>query len=857
MINTPFGINLVSSLMQGTGLQLNPITSGLVGTSHTTSAYTPGTLLTDTCLLDITNSIQAAYNTLGVHIDTATYANLIAIGSSTIPALGNSKPPSYSWIGPANSGDPTSTSAQEISWYPYTATATTNVYPSTNPTPKQWSNLTQTTYNPNITQWGWIRLFALQAWNEFNYNGLPSGSSIVYKDFLSSFQTCSGFLDSTNQTINAISNSLTFLKNTYSNNDDLITADITGVNLATYDFGRDLIALGRALDLSTISTFGLPSNLLKTMQKNNALTGSVTYAIISSGMTPTEINEILNGQPTTKLQEQQIYGAFSIIVEEDLQNVLIPLNCSTKGLTNLTDLLNPLKLFPNSYASLTVPVYNATPGPTNSKTYYQIYNGTGVNMQLSSTAIENIIGPSDVSPLSTVANDIGTNFQLPPSGFGSYSRGIIPDAVSIASGAFSFSMQQISNISNIPIEKFAQVVSNLETSKGLPLTAGTSIPTNETLNIEALNQIAYGSGPSGTFTMSDFFGCMTGLPYQWTDIKNLLLQLQTTTLSTIYQNIYTTISTASTDVSATVQTYINNANNEINNILINNPVASKNLNRMWDLTGTQLTTEQRARDIALSPVPSPRENTLGSFPGSIIAYVNSMQDYSKRTEPHMHSQTIESISDTCSTSGQSQVALMRAIRNAARLLAAGIPVDNTIPTTQNTLTTKILMGNGTVSTGRQGQGVPAGNATFTIPADPNVLSYSCTANEGTNEVSSLGHFENAMNSYCVPTKMNKSMVLGSIPYEANVGDDLAGPNILQVSNPINPVAGGFEPQGECSALVTGKPMVPGSLGGSPYQNIIPPQLSIPYVSGILTAPTYNVGDAIDEVVRCNCDCWLA
>ena len=850
-VQTPFGANLLGSLLQNTGLNINPVTSGLVGTSNSVTSYTPGTVVTGTCLNDLTNAIQAGYNTLGVHLNLATYANLIAIGSSTIPALGNSLPPTYTWIGPANSGDTTSTSAQAVSWYPYTSTSTTNVYPSSLPTPLQWSSLTQTSYDPNITQWGWIRLFALQACYEFNWNNSPT-STAVYKDFLSSFQTVAGFLEQSNSTINALSNASTFLQNTYSNNNDLITGDITGVNLATPAFGKDLIASGKAIDLSTIDTFGLPSNLLMTLKKYNAITGSLTYAIVSSGISLSDFTSITTGTKPTMLQEQQLYGAYSIITGSDLADILIPLNCSTSGLTSLIDLLNPIKLFPNSYQSLTVPVYNSEAVSTNSKTYYRIYSNDSVN--LTQLTLPGVVQSTGVVGYGTI--DSGSGPQIKQLGFGAYSRGAIPEDISIATGAFSFSMQQINNIKNVPIEKFAQVVSNLETTAGLPLTAGTSVPANTTLTSGGINQMAYGSGPNGTYTMSDFFGCMTGLPYQWTDIKNTILQLQTSTLSTIYNQIYTTITTAGGNVSVAVQTLIDSANAEIASIQSKNPLLARDLNRMWNATGTQLTNEQRARDIALQPVPSPKSTALGSFPGTIVSYVNSIQNYSKQTAPNMHSQTIEAISSSCTAQGQSQIGLMRAIRNQERLSAAGITVDSTIPNTSNNLTTKILAGNGTVSIAKSGQGIPAGNATFTVPADHNVLSYSCSLNNGTNSVAPVGHFENADNSYCIPSSMNPAPVLGSIPYDARPGQDLAGPNITQVTNPITPVAGGFLPQGACSPLNLGNPMVPGSLGGSPYQNMIPPELSIPYTSGVLTTPTYTVPQAIDEVDRCNCDCWL-
>ena len=841
-VQTPFGANLLGSLLENTGLTINTVTSGLVGTSNSVTTYTPGSVVTGTCLNSLTNAIQAGYNTLGVNLNTSTYANLISIGSTTIPALGNSLPPTYTWIGPANSGDPTSTSAQAVSWYPYTATATTNVYPGSNPTPLQWSSLTQTTYNPDITQWGWIRLFALQARYEFNWNNSPTATP-VYKDFLSSFQTVSGFIEQSGSNINTLSNATTFLKNTYSNNNDLITADITGVNLATPAFGQDLIASGKAIDLSTIDTFGLPSNLLMTLKKYNAVTGSLAYAMLSTGIASDDLTNILAGTRPTMLQEQQLYGAYSIITGADLADILIPLNCSTSGLTSLVDLLNPLKLFPNSYQSLTVPVYNSEPSATNSKTYYRIYSADGINLE--QLTLPGVVASTGVVGYGTV--NTGNGPQIQQIGFGAYSRGAIPADISIASGAFSFSMQQINNIKNVPIEKFAQVVANLETTAGLPLTAGTSIPANAALTSGGINQMAYGSGPNGTYTMSDFFGCMTGLPYQWTDIKNAITNLQTANLSSIYSQIYTTISTASTDVSAAVQTLIDSANAEIASILSNNPSLARDLNRMWNVTGTQLTNEQRARDIALQPVPSPRTTALGSFPGTLVSYVNSMQTYSKQTAPNMQSQTIEAISDMSTIGGQSQIGLNRALRNQERLAFAGIPTDNIIPDTLPELTNKILVGNGTASIAKQGQGVPAGSATFTIPADSNVLPLPANP---------VGHFENTNNSYCVPSSMNHAPVLGSIPYNATVGQDLAGPNITQVSDPITPVAGGFLPQGVCSPLNLGKPVVPGSLGGSPYQNMVPPELSLPYTSGLLTAPTYTVPQAIDEVVLCNCDCWL-
>ena len=342
---SPLGVNTLSSLLQNIGFNINPIMVDYVGVSTTNSSCTSvGSIVSITSLLPLTYAIQDAY-TRG-QVNSTTYNNLISIGSTSIPALGNSPPTTFNWTG----------------------------YPN-------WAS--NYTYTNSVTQWGYVRLFALQAYNEFNYNSGLSLDSGAYKDFLSGFMTTYSFIEYSNSAILAVNNSKTFLDGTYSNMDDLITGDITGVSIATSLFGQDLITSGKAINLTSIATFGLPSNLLATLQQNNALTKSVSLALIASGITVSELGEILgNLANVTKEQERKIYDAFGIILGQDLQDILISLNCKTVGLESLCDLLNPQKLFPNSYETLTVPVYNTQGGPTNSKIYYPIYTNGGLNSNL-------------------------------------------------------------------------------------------------------------------------------------------------------------------------------------------------------------------------------------------------------------------------------------------------------------------------------------------------------------------------------------------------------------------------------------------------------------------------------------------
>jgi len=387
---TPLTVNVISSLLQSQGFYINPTAASYVGTSANNATYTSGAIVNDTCLFWLTNAINVAYQNLGNNVSTTTYDNLISIGAQSIPALGNSKPPTYiiddpsgNWQGQANTGFGISGNTdhgQDATWVPYL---------SENP-------------NVGVTQWGFIRLLALQAYNEFYYNAAADNDTKIvtatnpsYKDFLTTFYSCYGYTQTNNTIIYPIQNSLTFQDGTFSNQNDSITADLTGVSLSLQDFGQDLINLGLALNINRIDSFGLPSTLLQLLSQNKALTQDVNLALLSVGLSANEINDIANQTVVaTTDQEQKIYAAFLIITGSTLSQILVTLSCKTKGITSLADLLNVKKLFPISYTTLTVPIYNTTPGlPTNSKTYYLLFIDEQLNPQLTSAPVAAQIPP--------------------------------------------------------------------------------------------------------------------------------------------------------------------------------------------------------------------------------------------------------------------------------------------------------------------------------------------------------------------------------------------------------------------------------------------------------------------------------
>jgi hypothetical protein len=484
---------------------------------------------------------------------------------------------------------------------------------------------------------------------------------------------------------------------------------------------------------------------------------------------------------------------------------------------------------------------------------------TSTNTNVTQSGTEQIITEGTQSNTLTI--------QAIPQGFGAYLDGILPPDIAKAAGSFSVTMQQIKNISSVPIEKFAQVVNSLETTKGLNIN-GTSVPVDSSLAQQGLSLLALGSGPAGTYTMSDFMGCMTGLPYIGLDIKGVIQQIETTNLYNIYKQLYlavtweqatatwngssftytnrgggypsapsvtvsgnpatATIGTNSEDITTygriisisytgaagavvidpppgggwptmntVVQGYIDNANTEIALIQTNNTTRANQLNNDWAKSGTQLSIEQRAIATGLQvqvPLADPLDKLtdLAQFPTTQIAFVDSIPQFALDTKPHMIAQSLEAISNLCTPGGESLVGLMRESRNKNRLAAAGIPLDNNIPATLPPTENKELIANGSV--------------------------------------------------------------LGSSPAKLEQVDCPTGDNISPVAaGYYNPTDDRYYSDG--AALDIGEAVEPGSFAGSRYSNLIPPELSVIYTSDILLPSTYSVQEAIDEVIRCNCDCW--
>ena len=426
------------------------------------------------------------------------------------------------------------------------------------------------------------------------------------------------------------------------------------------------------------------------------------------------------------------------------------------------------------------------------------------------TANTNTISTTIVNNSTTANTIIQVNLQILPEGFGSYLVGILPSDIATAAGAFSATMQQVKNIRKINIEKFAQVVTSLETIEGLPLTNGTNIPTDAAEAQAALSLVALGTGTNNLYTFSDFFGCMSGLPYDWANLQSAISNMPTGNLSTIYSNLYSATQGPALGLNAAVQAQIDLVNAEIALLRTTHPGQASELNDLYSATATQLASEQLARDTGLQAVPSPRTSgkngDLFPYPLMIYSFTDLLPNYAILTAPNLAAQNLEAISDLNLVAGQSIVAAMRAERNQVRLSEVGIALDDNIP-----------------------------------DVTPGVNTGGSTLNSSVAAVLGIG----TPDGLPVPS--------------LDIGIGTLGISQVKIPSGSSPF---FYPP-VTAAIVNvasqgGGPIVPGSLAGSPYTNIIPPALNptnLLFTSSLLPS-SISVAQAIEQVITCNCDCWV-
>lgn len=159
--------------------------------------------------------------------------------------------------------------------------------------------------------------------------------------------------------INSAVNSQNYFGNTFTTTDSMITGSISDVNLDTPGFATDLQNLGRLIDLANLDDFGSPLALVRQLYSISGELPVLTLSFSVVGIPSSVISELSDPTATvTDSVQLLMYRVMTHITGSALTEILAILGVTTTGINTMADLLNPLKLFPNSYLSLTAPTAN-------------------------------------------------------------------------------------------------------------------------------------------------------------------------------------------------------------------------------------------------------------------------------------------------------------------------------------------------------------------------------------------------------------------------------------------------------------------------------------------------------------------
>lgn len=361
------------------------------------SSYT-GTALLTPLLATLANSASA-------NLTPKTINNIEIIGANSCPALADSTPAAYA----SNIGNilgPTLQSAFTTNYTIFNGSITGNTMtvttaPAPNPiyvglqigavgtsantfitaditgnggigdyeiTPDQTVPATTIAANPSLASYGNSISGFTGVISDIGNTYLGQGNITVFAQVFSSSLS---YINQNNEFINTAYNSQTYLGSTFTSMNSLITGNLSDVNLALTEFGLDLSKLGFLINLNNLGNFGLPSTVFRQLAQVTNLTPRITIALKQVGFTTAEIEQIPDASATlTDTQEARLYRAMQLITGVALQQVCDILEITlpvtgvnttqpqNPGLTSMADLLNPVKIFPTSFASLTVRTYN-------------------------------------------------------------------------------------------------------------------------------------------------------------------------------------------------------------------------------------------------------------------------------------------------------------------------------------------------------------------------------------------------------------------------------------------------------------------------------------------------------------------
>lgn len=223
-------------------------------------------------------------------------------------------------------------------------------------------------------------------------NLLGNGDLGKFQQVLSSAQ---GYVNQNNQLIKTTLNA-TDANNVigFTSQDNLSTGGISDISQAFSAFGLDLAQLGLLIDLNNLNSLGSPAALLRQIATIASTTPALNTALLQAGL-PAELVENPANAEFSERQQKTIYEVMTRISGTELQQILNILRVTTPNLTTMADLLNPVKIFPRSFNTLTAPTANGVRG-------IYINEAGAVNSRLETELPLSVLVPLTGNPLQNI-----------------------------------------------------------------------------------------------------------------------------------------------------------------------------------------------------------------------------------------------------------------------------------------------------------------------------------------------------------------------------------------------------------------------------------------------------------------------
>lgn len=540
--------------------------------------------------------------------------------------------------------------------------------------------------------------------------GVITGDPSKFGTILSA---ASGYVETANQFINAATNS-DVLGTTFNGLDNIISGGLADVNINLSGFGSDLANIGNAISFDNLSNLGSPGQLLANLDLQGNL-GPLYNEIADINIdanTARSIGASLTGFVTDKLQaaggvlpvgdfgldvgtiarqganlppnfQQAVYEKLDVLDTTQVAQIKGILGNSQDSIEKATDLLNPQKLFPNSYDTFTTPLRTASVG------FRAIYEEDGsINPQL---------------------NNLGENL-----------KGVLPDDLAVANDALSRSLRQVKNIQQTTATGLGTATGELETLKDLDLLQNQTeyLPTAikdywlEQYGVDSTNNVTLATGNAGQLTLSDVVGFAAGYNSAAPLTKNSQLLATMAAAGDLdpitgSQGIYDTIEefcagtfgpvdvppwtvtitagyvgagtyTGASSDDAFENAWINGIVPAIKTILAS---YTSNSNAVEVMTNSERWNEQLAREyLNQSRIDNVDLSSIPASQTTAIQLAQNLPTFGLDTSEGGTAELLERIVDFSSLGGQAVIASMREGRNLARLANANVEQDTSLDT---------------------------------------------------------------------------------------------------------------------------------------------------------------------------------